>query len=259
MSLLTPPSSDQSPSLLWVKLLNLELNAIIGIFPQERVTPQALGLELQFAVQPEDWLCAATTGELKRSLDYSKVLASIRSAVTLTHFRLLESLYYLLAYMFMRTPHPSEERVDLASLKIKLTKSNALSSTGKPHPVLEGEIRQEQWSRLASKLTPLKRIEGATLKDLGLERAKGVELSGRSVLDLPELHLYHFISDQAGSLYLSDPDLELIPLSSTFSERREGQRRIYSWASGFSGLFIQRKYAEHQDHKANLEDGGERP
>ena len=258
MSLLINPSSDQSIPLLWVKLLHLDLNAIIGIFPQERITPQALGLELQFAVRSEDWLTAATTGELNRSLDYSKVLASIRSAATLTHFRLLESLYYLLAYLFMRTPHPSEERVELASLKIKLIKSNALSPSGKPHPVLEGEVRQEQWSRLASKLTPLKRIEVATLKDLGIERAKGAELSGRSVLDLPEVHLYHVVSDQTGSLSIYDPDVDLIPLSSTFSEVREGQRRIYSWASGFSVLCVQRRHAAHQEHRANLGDG-ERP
>lgn len=228
---------DQGP-LLWIKLLRLDLMAVIGIFPEERLKPQSLSVELHFAVSCQDWVSAGTTGELERSLDYSKVLSAITGLVTFAHFRLLESLYFALAYLFLRTPHHSESRVSLAALKIKLIKMNALSATGSPHPVLEGTLTQEDWLSLEKKLSSFAPLDATSYSTMHIERSDPLEM--RLVLDLPELRLYHLMSDREGELLVRATTNDLIPLSHSVTSEHTEEYTCYSWSTGLSALYIVR-------------------
>ncbi len=235
-SSLLPQAScgSNDPSLLWIKLCALDLETIIGIFPEERRQPQALQVELQFAVKSADWLIAATSGDLSRSLDYSKVVNHIKALITQARFRLLESLYYTLAYLFLRPPHHSEGRVQVEALRIKIIKPHALSTKMSPYPCLEGEIHRREWSQLQQTPSPIGDTE-IPLLDLRDQLSKTVDT--HVILRLPELTLYHLMSSEDGHLHICSPYQHLIPLIDHIS----CNQRHYSWRGGFSALLLSRE------------------
>jgi 7,8-dihydroneopterin aldolase/epimerase/oxygenase len=66
----------------------LQLDARVGIYPRERLMPQALEVNLTFGV-PD---AAAQHDDIEDTVDYDRVVARIREVLAERHFNLLETL-----------------------------------------------------------------------------------------------------------------------------------------------------------------------
>jgi len=66
----------------------LQLDAWVGIYPRERVAPQAVEINLTFGV-PD---AAAEHDDIADTIDYDRVVTRIRELLAEQHFNLLETL-----------------------------------------------------------------------------------------------------------------------------------------------------------------------
>jgi len=72
-----------------VELVDLRLDAIVGVLPHERVTPQPLRLDITFARPFAD---AAASDDLRYTTNYAAVIALAEDIVSAGEFLLLETL-----------------------------------------------------------------------------------------------------------------------------------------------------------------------
>ena len=72
-----------------VELVDLRLDAIVGVLPHERVTPQPLRLDITFARPFDD---AAAGDDLRFTTNYAAVIALAEDIVMTGEFLLLETL-----------------------------------------------------------------------------------------------------------------------------------------------------------------------
>ncbi len=76
----------------------LMLNAIIGIRPAERITPQPLSIDIRMAL---DCSMAARSGNIEDSVSYSDVARRVEAFVIERKFELLETLAYETAQLLL--------------------------------------------------------------------------------------------------------------------------------------------------------------
>ena len=67
---------------------DLRVDAQVGIYPREQVSPQTLEISLTFGVPDE----AAQNDDIARTIDYAVVIARIRAELAAHRFNLLETL-----------------------------------------------------------------------------------------------------------------------------------------------------------------------
>ncbi|MEM7078254.1 MAG: dihydroneopterin aldolase [Pseudomonadota bacterium] len=96
----------------------LRFDAVIGIHPHERTTPQpvCVDLELRTDIAP-----AARSGEIDDAIDYAAVAADVTEFVQVARARLIEPLIEQLATRLL-------EDSRIQSVQIKLTKPIALDA-----------------------------------------------------------------------------------------------------------------------------------
>lgn len=97
-----------------------EVSAIIGICPQERETPQRLGLSLYMTF---DARSAAASGRVEDGIDYVKVMGDVRFLLEKGKFHLIETAAECIAqYLLMRELRCQSVRVCLRKLQVLLSK-----------------------------------------------------------------------------------------------------------------------------------------
>jgi FolB domain-containing protein len=106
-----------------VALDQLGCHCIIGILPEERLTPQPLEVQVSMELDLEK---TATTGSLSSSVDYSQLVSSIVFILKQGQFHLIESA----AVALVRFILIQEQAVQ--AVRVRLTKPNALGGLGIP-------------------------------------------------------------------------------------------------------------------------------
>ena len=229
--------------LMWIKLQDLQIDSIVGIYQHERQRKQRLTLEIELAIHADNWLQAATKGDLAQSLDYGNIAQQVESLVTYSEFRLLESLYFLLGFFFLRPPALGEERVQIQGCRIKILKPFALSSQQTPLPSIQGELSLDTWLKsFATKpleLSEEQQAQIASVMSACTDSNTKSDLKVETVLTLPEVIITHVFSQQAGQLSLG-PQQDLLPLSTQFSQDSVGQQISITWSTPFSALLFTR-------------------
>jgi len=156
-----------------VSLKALRLEAIIGIYPQERLQAQALELSLALSLKASDYWRCATLGELNHSLNYASVMTLVTFLAQEGRFRLLESLTATLARALLAVPGPHEERAELLALTIEASKPEVFADAATPSVKLALSQAQLPPQPKASASTTLLR----GWQTSSLERGVSVEVS----------------------------------------------------------------------------------
>lgn len=127
-----------------IRIRELNVECIVGLYPRERTLPQLLqvDIELGFDARP-----AARDERLSSTLDYAMLAAQITFVLQSGRFRLLETAAHVLACQLLAPPALGERRAKALEARIRLTKPAALR--GHAIPSLEifrtaGEIAMGQ-------------------------------------------------------------------------------------------------------------------
>jgi FolB domain-containing protein len=110
----------------WVTLSRLRLQAVIGVYPHERLHPQPIDLDLALQVDTRE---AATTLDLTRSIDYAKVARDVRLLIQNGRFHLLETAAEAVAAFLLA---PCSDRARPESVRVTLHKPSALDGLATP-------------------------------------------------------------------------------------------------------------------------------
>lgn len=227
-----PPSNlathDADHANLWVGLKTLELNAIIGLKPSERLTPQPLKLSLSFEVDALDWIHAAKTGELQTTLDYSIVSQVVTEVIHYGEFRLIETIAWLIAKIYLRNPFQCENRPNIQRMRFSICKPHALSADGKIQPEISGELRP---SDLSDEILS-EALKTRFYDELGGDEA--IELT--LLLQLPEVTVVLLSTERSGLLTLNS-DEKLISLGGDLLIEGE----VVSWMSPMVALYLTKR------------------
>ena len=225
MSLLND-STHSSPPYLWIQVKQLELECIIGIHEHERHTPQKLVVDLALAVNPTDWLKSGQQGLLSSSINYVVVVDQISQLICAAQFRLLESIFSLLAHLYLSPSCQVNTQAQPQALRLSLHKCHALSPTSKPSPLLSLEISQQAWQQLQdSPLKPSADQDSQALQH-SLSQRSGCTVNIKPILILPEVQIYQLDSDAPLNLALNSQE-SLVPLSDSTPSQLSPFKAIY--------------------------------
>jgi 7,8-dihydroneopterin aldolase/epimerase/oxygenase len=97
---------------------NLVVTALIGIHPEERVTPQPIRISFEFAT---DTRAAAASDDIRAALDYQRAAATVRGITLSTGFQLVETLAERIAERLL-SDYPAA-----ASVRVQVEKTTALA------------------------------------------------------------------------------------------------------------------------------------
>lgn len=114
-----------------IELMNLKIEAVIGIYPEERLRPQPLIADIRLHL---DLSTAACTADLQASVDYADLARSVQYILAQAHFLLLESAAItLLRHILSSRPRRRGAIQDgISTASVKLKKPNALQGMGIP-------------------------------------------------------------------------------------------------------------------------------
>jgi dihydroneopterin aldolase len=120
-----------------VELRGLRVSAIIGILPRERITPQAIDIDLSMAL---DLTYAGDTGDLAASIDYAAVAQQVRFLAVHGKFRLLESLGLAVVRLLLLPPGAGEQRAPIVWVRVEMAKPHILGANPVPVVVIERDV-----------------------------------------------------------------------------------------------------------------------
>lgn len=171
-----------------VCISDLELDALVGVFPRERdqLQPVRVQIELQLDITK-----AAEEERLQHTVDYVVVQRVILFLLGHSRYRLLETAAKVIAAALLAKPEPCEERSVINQIKMRLMKPGALDGRGLPSLEVEarsGNFRLENVSTSVGQQQLLYKGKDAEIYRYVL-RGKGVlELASfrQSVLILSE-------------------------------------------------------------------------
>jgi FolB domain-containing protein len=119
-----------------VAVEDIEVDTIIGIYPQERVKPQRLRLNVAAYLTPR----AAGTPHLTSSIDYARLTGDLLFILEHAHFELLESALEALATHCLGAPTADTPRAQVERVRLTLEKPFALGGHGVPKLTIEREL-----------------------------------------------------------------------------------------------------------------------
>lgn len=125
-----------------IRIANLDVKCVVGIYPDERTREQLLRADLALELDLED---AGATGNLASTIDYADVAAHVAFILRAGRFRLLETAAHVICKYLLVPPAPAEHRPRLERVRIRLEKPEALG--GRAIPSLEVE-RTAAWATL---------------------------------------------------------------------------------------------------------------
>lgn len=120
-----------------VCISDLELDALVGVFPKERdqLQPVRVHVELQLDISK-----AAEEERLHQTIDYAVVQRMILFLLGHSRYRLLETAAKVIASALLARPEPCEERSIVDQVKVRLMKPGALDGHGLPSLELEARL-----------------------------------------------------------------------------------------------------------------------
>jgi FolB domain-containing protein len=132
-----------------ISINNLEIDCIIGIYPEERIKTQLLIIDIDMFLDTSE---AGKKESLLDSVDYSAIAAQVDFIVKKCQFGLLETAAHILATYLLAPPASGEQRAAVSEVSIKLKKPNALSFY-KSMPSIEIH-RDSSWVSIGKEFKP---------------------------------------------------------------------------------------------------------
>lgn len=112
-----------------IEIRGLRADCIVGVYPEERKTPQPLEIDLELSV---DTRAAARGGGLEATVDYAKLSGEIRFLLGACRFRLLETAAEALARYVLAPPTEDAKHAQVREVTIRLSKPHALQGEAIP-------------------------------------------------------------------------------------------------------------------------------
>ena len=125
-----------------IRIDNLLIDCVVGVYPHERQVPQPLRVDVEMRCDTEQ---AGAAERLGRTIDYAALAAQIAFLLQSSRFSLLETAAHALARTLLSAPGPGERRARVESLRLRLTKPDALLGNGIPSLEIE---RDAPWAVL---------------------------------------------------------------------------------------------------------------
>jgi dihydroneopterin aldolase len=148
-----------------IAIRGLEVDCVVGVHPHERDTSQPLSVDVSMCLDTE---AAGATERITRTIDYQQAAAQIVFLLQSCRFRLLETAAHAIARHLLAPPLPDENRPQVASVRIRLSKPAALD--GRAVPSLEIE-RDASWVTMAHEVRPFGTVDVIhETKDAGIYR-----------------------------------------------------------------------------------------
>lgn len=113
----------------WIELTDLKVDAIVGILPFERVTPQPVELAIRLGMPLGP---IGDSGDLGLGVDYAAVEQQVRFAAEAGRFWLIETLGLALARWLLLEPTPDEERGRIEAVEVSIRKPTILEGRAVP-------------------------------------------------------------------------------------------------------------------------------
>jgi 7,8-dihydroneopterin aldolase/epimerase/oxygenase len=104
---------DAAAGLRVVFVRGLEFRALLGVHPHEKAAPQRVVVGVELAVRDEAAPSGVGEDDLRRAVDYSKVVAAARSIVAGGHTLLVETLAEKIALAALADPRVLRARVSV--------------------------------------------------------------------------------------------------------------------------------------------------
>ncbi|HEY6880826.1 MAG TPA: dihydroneopterin aldolase [Polyangiales bacterium] len=131
-----------------IALEGLVVDCVVGVYPHERDTPQPLRVDVYMEL---DTRAAGTHQRLRESVDYAAIAGQLTFLLTACRFRLIETAAHALAGYLLLPPARGEVRAQIDAVRLKLTKSFALSGRAIPYVEVRREAGEYQLSTESSK------------------------------------------------------------------------------------------------------------
>jgi FolB domain-containing protein len=112
-----------------IALENLVVSGVVGVYPEERHSPQPLRLDLYME------LCTQSAAEHERfreTVDYAAIAAQLTFLVGACRFGMLETAAHVLSRYLLLPPALGERRAAIDALRLRITKPLALGGTATP-------------------------------------------------------------------------------------------------------------------------------
>jgi FolB domain-containing protein len=112
-----------------IALENLLVSSVVGVYPEERDSPQPLRIDLKME------LCTRAAAEherLRETVDYAAIAAQLTFIVSACRFGMLETAAHVIAKYLLLAPALGERRAAIDAVQVRLTKPLALSGQGTP-------------------------------------------------------------------------------------------------------------------------------
>jgi dihydroneopterin aldolase len=120
-------SRSRPPDVIAIE--GLHVDAVVGVYPHERMLPQPLQIDLRMAL---DTARAGATQRLRMTVDYAMIASQIAFLLQSCRFHLLETAAHALTRYLLAPPALGEDRPRIREVLLKLTKPHALGGKGVP-------------------------------------------------------------------------------------------------------------------------------
>ena len=174
-----------------LRIEELTVDCIVGVYPHERDTLQPLRVDVELRVDTEP---AGAKESFSSTVDYAATAAELVFLLRSGRFRMLETAAHALARYLLLPPVYGDRRPRLASVKLRLTKPEALDGLALPSLEIE---RDASWAAFEVETKPFGTVDVVhETKDAGIYRLNIAP--GRSI----PLHLHRQMRES--EMVLSD-------------------------------------------------------
>lgn len=136
-----------------IRIEGLRVDCVVGVNPHEREQTQPLVLDVELTLSTE---AAAVHERLRESVDYAAISSQLTFLLQSSRFRLLETAAHVLARYLLAPPAPGERRAAVDSLRLRLTKPDALKGNGIPSLEI---ARDASWVKLTHEEKPFGTVD----------------------------------------------------------------------------------------------------
>ena len=136
-----------------IAIRDLRLDAIVGVYPHERDTPQSIVVDVELSLDTEE---SAVKERLSRTVDYHLMCQQIVFLFQSCKFRLIETAAHALARHLLAPPAPGERRAQIEQIRLRITKPGALGGAATPSVEIE---RDATWVTLTHETKPFGTVD----------------------------------------------------------------------------------------------------
>jgi dihydroneopterin aldolase len=121
-----------------IRVEGLEVECVVGVYPEEREVAQRLWIDLELGLSLE---AAAHSERVRDSVDYAALVSQLAFLLDVCRFRMLETAALTLLRYVLAPPAPGRRRASVDEARVRLSKPDALTA---------GAVPSVELSRIAS-------------------------------------------------------------------------------------------------------------